>query len=109
MSDPAAAAVERTGLAMRRRRNGRCGPVFLCAACRKPIKDAREGVGLWNAAVRDATPIFAHVGACCHAAEGTGAALDSMPLSAWLIYLANGCRLRWLKAGRLAVDLAGVG
>jgi len=63
MSDPAAAAVERTGLAMRRRRNGRCGPILLCAACGKSINNAREGVVLWNAAVRDAPPTFAHVGA----------------------------------------------
>jgi hypothetical protein len=99
-----------TGLAMRCRRNGRCGPVLLCAACRKPIADARAGVVLWDATVQDAPPTFAHVGGCCHAAEGrSGPVLDSMPLSAWLVYLANGCKLKWMKAGRLAVALANIG
>jgi hypothetical protein len=94
---------------MRSRRNGRCGPVLLGAACGLPLADARAGVVLWDGSLQDAPPVFAHVGMCCRMMEGDGETLDSMPLSAWLIYLANGCRLKWLKAGRLAVALDCIG
>jgi hypothetical protein len=94
---------------MRSRRTGRCGPVLLCAACGLPIADARDGVVLWDGSLQDAAPTFVHVGVCCRMTEGDGETSDSMPLSAWLIYLANGCRLKWRKAGRLAVARDSIG
>ena len=95
------------GVVMRRRRNGVVGPVLLCDGCRKRIADARAGVVLWDGAKQDAAPVFAHVGECCREVEA-GRHLDSQPLSAWLIYLCNGARLKWLKAGRLAVAFGSV-
>ena len=97
------------GVVMRSRR-GICGPVLLCCSCGKRITDSRQGVVLWHSAVKDAAPMFAHVGGCCRWAEAEAAeALDSQPLSAWLIYLCNGAGLKWMKAGRLAAALSSIG
>ena len=63
---------------------------------------------LWNGDAQDAMPVFAHVGACCHQVDA-GRDLHSQPLSAWMIFLCNGTRLKWLRAGKLAVAFAGVG
>jgi hypothetical protein len=97
------------GIVMRTRR-GRTGPVVVCAACRGRILDATEGVVLWQDG-KDASPVFVHVGTCCRRVEDTApeAPWMSQPLSAWLIYLCNGVRLKWLKAGRRAQLLASVG
>jgi hypothetical protein len=96
------------GIIMRTRR-GWTGPVVVCAACNNRIEDARQGVVLWQDG-KDAAPVFAHVGPCCRRVEA--AALDafwmSQPLAAWLIYVANSCKVRWLKAGRQAADLASI-
>jgi hypothetical protein len=97
------------GIIMRTRR-GITGPVVQCAACRGRILDATEGVVLWQDGT-DAFPVFAHVGACCRRVEkfAPEALWMSQPLSAWLIFLANGCKLKWLKAARGAQLLASVG
>jgi hypothetical protein len=98
------------GIIMRARRGGSIGPVVRCAACRGCITDATQGVVLWQDG-KDAFPVFAHVGACCRRVEASApeALWMSQPLSAWLIYLANGCKLKWLKAARRAQLLASVG
>jgi hypothetical protein len=54
--------------------------------------------------------VFTHVGECCRRVEASApdAFWMSQPLQCWLIFLANGCKLKWLKAGRLASALASI-
>jgi hypothetical protein len=96
------------GIVMRTRR-GVTGPVVQCLACRGRITDATAGVVLWQNG-QDASPVFAHVGWCCRRVEASDPAAlwMSQPLAAWLVYLANSTKLRWLKAGRQAADLASI-
>jgi hypothetical protein len=96
---------------MMHKHGARCGPRIRCTICRSIIKDARTGVILWDGRRQDGEPLFVHAGDCCRRLEegNPGVGFDSQPLSAWLIYLANGVRLRWLKAGKLAVALGEVG
>jgi hypothetical protein len=89
----------------------RCGPIIRCEACGKAIRDARQGTVLWEGGKLNAEPLFLHCGQCCRRYEAAhpDTAFDSLPLSVWLVFLANGCRLKWLKAGKLAAMIGEVG
>jgi hypothetical protein len=91
-------------------RRGVTGPVVQCVACRGRITDATAGVALWQVG-KEAPPAFAHVGGCCRRVEdfAPAALWRSRPLSAWLIFWANGCKMKGLKAARRAQLLAGGG
>jgi hypothetical protein len=93
------------------RHGPRSGPKIRCDVCTLAIGDARQGVVLWDGRRQDALPLFVHCGDCCGRLEAGNADVqfDSVPLAAWLIFLCNGCKLKWLRAGKLAVALAEVG
>ena len=97
------------GVLMRRRHTGVTGPVLTCGRLRPTDRRRSPSGGAVGRVAQDAIPLFAHVGECCCLLEAGSDALDWMPLSAWLICLCNGAKLRWLKAGRLAVALGSIG
>ena len=91
-----------------KQRRTRCGPVMICSFCGQQITDAATGHVFWDASAEAPVPYFTHRG-CAAAFELSHPEADChQPLSAWLIYLANSARLPWLRAGKLALKLAGV-
>ena len=89
-------------------KTGKVGPVVLCGSCGKRITSTDANV-FWEMEKADALPVFIHRGPFTQRFEAERPDVDaSMPLSAVLIYLANGCKVNWRKAREMALALSSV-
>ncbi len=99
-----------SGVVMHCRRNGVVGPVLVCGGCGRAVSPTPARASSCGMEQRRTPHRYSRTSGSVAGCWRRGSdALDSMPLSAWLVYLGNSCRLKWMRAGKLAVVLGSVG